>query len=318
MSLDALNMVWKHSAHEDKELLAMLAIADNADDDGFAFPSYEHIAAKIRVSKRTAQRIVTKLLDSDELRLSRPGRWGDSNVYSIQFSALRDKPRHFGSGGQDVSTSQVVTQVDNPGGQQADHGTVSIEPSDTEPELPSAAGTLFDVPGEKAKPQKADDDEVIQEVWDAYVEVFGTDHLNIKSLTDARRKMIRAGLKASDGDAEVLKRAWRGLQEYRRHHPGSLSLDAVLKTRPGGSSLTEQLEFWSSQDSSSSSERHDIPSVLRDRVRRRRVQIVEALRTPHLSGAQERAEEARRWLREHAHEEPVIEGDKVIEWRRIP
>jgi hypothetical protein len=53
--------------HKGNELLALQALADIADDDGVAWPSIPYWAKKARVSRRTLQRILTKLVRSGEL-----------------------------------------------------------------------------------------------------------------------------------------------------------------------------------------------------------------------------------------------------------
>lgn len=76
-----MTQVWQHSKAEGTRLLVLLAIADNANDDGVAWPSIDTIARKARVSPDTARRHVHWLARKKELEIAaKPGR---SNKYRI-------------------------------------------------------------------------------------------------------------------------------------------------------------------------------------------------------------------------------------------
>lgn len=61
MSAIASSYVWKLSKYRGGARLVLLAIADNADDFGVAWPSVDTIAEKAQLSKRQAQRVLDKL-----------------------------------------------------------------------------------------------------------------------------------------------------------------------------------------------------------------------------------------------------------------
>ena len=50
MSMRMMTQVWERSQHKGSELLLMLAIADNANDQGVAYPSKKTLAKKTRLS----------------------------------------------------------------------------------------------------------------------------------------------------------------------------------------------------------------------------------------------------------------------------
>jgi len=64
MSVKVMSSVWEHSPHKGSELLLLLAIADNADDLGVAWPSQETLATKMRMSVRQVRRISGTLEDA--------------------------------------------------------------------------------------------------------------------------------------------------------------------------------------------------------------------------------------------------------------
>lgn len=187
-------------------------------------------------------------------------------------------------------------------------------PADPGPSSPAPA------PAKPADPAEAD----IERVWAHYVQVFG-DRLRIKELTDPRRRALKKAHKAVGGDVDVMIQAINGLQSYRKANPGGskdVSLDAVFSTGPHESrSLTDKIEWWASQADSGnrggSDNLAEHPAAIRDKVKRYRLLVVEMHQSPHLSGVRERGRGAMEWLKNQAHEEPIIENDQVIGWRRI-
>ena len=71
MSIKCLNRVWEYSKQKGSALLLLLAISDNAKDNGVAWPGIEYLASKTRVSTRTVMRLIKTIEDSGELIVSR-------------------------------------------------------------------------------------------------------------------------------------------------------------------------------------------------------------------------------------------------------
>lgn len=92
MSIKVMTWVWDHSPTKGTELLMLLAIADNASDDGSnAYPSIRTLANKTRLDSRTVQRIIRKLVDQDQLLVEeRGGR--HSNRYTVLMRELSTAP----------------------------------------------------------------------------------------------------------------------------------------------------------------------------------------------------------------------------------
>jgi hypothetical protein len=89
MSIKVMTAVWEHSKAAGTDLLVLLALADNSDDDGYAFPSVAHAARKCKISTSTARRHMRRLQALDELvviegggRTSTPGGTR-SNLYRV-------------------------------------------------------------------------------------------------------------------------------------------------------------------------------------------------------------------------------------------
>lgn len=84
MSIKVMTWCWDHARCGGSDLLALLAIADHASDDGSnAWPSIPTIARKCRVDERTARRIVRRLEESKHLKVDVAGGPKGSNRYTV-------------------------------------------------------------------------------------------------------------------------------------------------------------------------------------------------------------------------------------------
>lgn len=112
-----MSAVWANGPDNKTELLILLALADNADDYGKCWPSYETIAKKSRVSKRHVMRIISKLCADGYLRkrerMNKDGQ--TSNLYQINIELI---------GGDTVSLGGVTNNVTG-GGDNRDTGGVT-------------------------------------------------------------------------------------------------------------------------------------------------------------------------------------------------
>ncbi len=86
-----MSWVWAHSAAEGIERLVLLAIADQAGDDGGqAWPSVQRLAAKARVSVRTVQRAIRALQARGELAVQVNAGMRGANLYTVLMSPRPD------------------------------------------------------------------------------------------------------------------------------------------------------------------------------------------------------------------------------------
>ena len=83
MSIKIMNAVWHLSKQKGTPLLLMIAISDNANDNGEAWPGIEYLSRKIRMSERQTQRLVRDLEKTDELIVERGGGRGNAHRYFI-------------------------------------------------------------------------------------------------------------------------------------------------------------------------------------------------------------------------------------------
>jgi helix-turn-helix protein len=118
MSIAIMTQVWQRSQHKGSELLLLLALADNANDQGVAYPSRRTLAKKTRMSDRHVKRLVQVLIRSGELVVHFGSGPRGCNEYQITLAGGQDVPRRISSGG-------------HPGSKRGD---IAVSPeSDTEP-----------------------------------------------------------------------------------------------------------------------------------------------------------------------------------------
>ena len=99
-----MTAVWDHSKARGAQLLLLLAIADNAGDEGLAWPGLEELAKRARVKKRAVIDQIEKLEKTGELRVLR--RTGKHNYYVVDVG-LTDADRQN-------ALKRLAARVDEP------------------------------------------------------------------------------------------------------------------------------------------------------------------------------------------------------------
>ena len=100
MSIKCMTQVWESSQAKGSELLLLLAIADHASDDGYAWPGIESLAKKIRMTTRTVIRLVEELEKKRELYARHNRRTGNKYVICVgltdeEFAATLQNRLHY-------------------------------------------------------------------------------------------------------------------------------------------------------------------------------------------------------------------------------
>lgn len=75
-----------------RKKLVLLKLADNANDKGECWPSYQHIAEQCEISRRSAMRYIDELVEDGLIKkISRTGPKGNAtNVYVVTLDGRRD------------------------------------------------------------------------------------------------------------------------------------------------------------------------------------------------------------------------------------
>lgn len=83
MSVHVMSRVWRGGPSRQGALLVLLAIADFADDNGYAWPSVRSIAEKARMTERGVQKVIRELQKQGWLTIETGGGRGGSNRYKV-------------------------------------------------------------------------------------------------------------------------------------------------------------------------------------------------------------------------------------------
>lgn len=86
MSIDLMALVWRddyYTQADKAKLLVALALADNANADGFAFPSVDFIAKKARTSIRGVQEVCRQLAVDGKIEIREGKGRNGTNLYRI-------------------------------------------------------------------------------------------------------------------------------------------------------------------------------------------------------------------------------------------
>lgn len=93
MSIQYMDTVWRIEVFSDKEKLVMLALADNANDDGICWPSWDYLLKKCGIkSKTTLSKYMKILEDVGLIEIKHRGQIGEgrqSNLYTINMDLLK-------------------------------------------------------------------------------------------------------------------------------------------------------------------------------------------------------------------------------------
>jgi hypothetical protein len=94
------NLVWSKAPYRREKLLALLALADWADDEGFCRVSFRHLAVKARVTKSAVVKILSQFqTDNAIILVSKGGGRGNSSVYKLLYQNWQKKPSKKGVAG---------------------------------------------------------------------------------------------------------------------------------------------------------------------------------------------------------------------------
>lgn len=94
MSLDVLTAIWRDPPCKGGDLLCLLAIADNADEHGYAWPSVATIARKAAMGERGAQKCIKKLAEMGLISVKSGGGRNKTNAYQITTNGVGAGHKH--------------------------------------------------------------------------------------------------------------------------------------------------------------------------------------------------------------------------------
>lgn len=219
MSIRVMSLVWEHSKQQGSALLVLLAIADFADDDGWAYPSIERLARKARMSTRNVRYVLRDLEASGELMIVAGGGRHQTNRYRVLVAPPADgETRQDDSGkaiqGKDFSETQRRETLQDPA-ETLQSSAETLQPVAAEPSRTvknrhrEPSYTLAAPSAPRSRPRDP--------LFEAVVEVcYGVPHDQLTDTERGRANRAVAELrKVSATPEDVFRRA----AEYRARSP---------------------------------------------------------------------------------------------------
>ena len=155
MSIKRMTAVWDQSKHNANTLLLLLAIADNANDIGYAWPGIEYLSKKIRASSSSVIRHTKVLEETGELVVQHNRNTGNRYVVTVGLSEDERKEALNKHLKMDEETISVKLQHSN-----LQHNNCQVDTSDIAPVTVESSRTIKEPSKTKdSPPAKAADGE---------------------------------------------------------------------------------------------------------------------------------------------------------------
>lgn len=152
MSLKTTTRVWEHAPYDGMKLLILLALADNADDEGLAWPNQTTIARKARCSVETVRRATKQLVEAGAIEIVAEATPRKSKRYILTPQVLGSDFRPHAAEGADPTGERGQTPP-----------LRGVRP------LPGEGGTVIETVKETTKETRTiPADDRFEEFWHAY------------------------------------------------------------------------------------------------------------------------------------------------------
>ncbi len=197
MSIKVMTRVWEFSQAAGTDLLVLLALADNANDEGECWPSIRYVAAKCRIDTRTTQRRIRSLELLGEVVVIRGGGKASTagGTKSNRYRIVVHIPDEEGGG-------------DLPGcGTDARDGVAPVPP---EPSLEPSVNR------QSLAPATADAGMRFAQVRDALCDAFGLEWSNMTTREQGKNAKAIGELLAIGVDPTEIRGA---VDRYKARHP---------------------------------------------------------------------------------------------------
>lgn len=108
MSIELMSRVWKHAPVSGGSLLVLLALADFADDKGWAWPSVNTLAKRARLGRRQVQYVLHDMEEQGLIKVGLGAGPGGANLYKVLVGGAVFAPVQFATGGGAVECTQTI------------------------------------------------------------------------------------------------------------------------------------------------------------------------------------------------------------------
>lgn len=228
MSVALMSMAWKSEFHSGKKMV-LLALCDNANDQGECFPSVSMLAEKCSMSERSVFNHIAEL--ERDGAIQRNNRAGRSTIYSLH-------PCKFC-----IPTPATVAEVR--AGTTADSAPPPLQnlhptPATISPTPATVAPITINEPNTDTNTNTAPDG-VDAQVWQDFKKLRAKQRAPITEtvVKGIQREASKAGISLSDAMAMCCERSWRGFKaDWVRDKPQA-------RASPGETNYArQQREKW--------------------------------------------------------------------------
>lgn len=119
MSRKIRDRVWQHSKLSGANKLLLLALAEQADDDGFTWVSYKTLAPMVGVVERQVYRLVDNLIEKGELLVwdqqGQQGGRGYTNIYLVTAGLTQEQIAHVVQSRFELVNSEIDSVISKKG-----------------------------------------------------------------------------------------------------------------------------------------------------------------------------------------------------------
>lgn len=142
-----------------------------------------------------------------------------------------------------------------------DRALASLRSQGSEPDIRRDHAGASDVEEEEELQEEQQGPTDVDRLWATFLMVCKP--VNAQ-LTASRTRVLRRAL--NEAPLDLCERAVHGLDEYvKRTGKGNRDISRIFVTRPGGSALADQIEWWAHQSSTHQPQRHrNLPPHVRD------------------------------------------------------
>lgn len=158
----------------------------------------------------------------------------------------------------------------------------------------SELGTVEDKKAGRGVGEPSTGDGIRQQVEALHEHVVATLSPKHTALSPSRERMYRKGL--AEMPLDVCKQAIEGLLAWQRRKGGDLNVSRVFQTRPGGSPLGEQIEFFAKQAPSAGAGSAVVPSEVAASISDAKRNVHRGVAFPGNAMAKRQMEEAKEYL----------------------
>lgn len=309
-------LCWKHSTFRGAPLMVLVAMADNAHDDGVAHPGTRYLTNKTRCSRSTVLAALKALVASGELQVMQKPGGHKTTTHRINVEQLQSQPSvlpDYSDEALEVRSPDIeVRSPDAADSESESSDDPEVRSANAEVRSPALKRQETSTAVEKERSYDLPKKTATDRVWAHYVEVMKPRQRRLDA--GGRAVITAALLDASEDECKgaidgcAASAFHMGQNEHRRKYN---RLTQILKGRTVGPSprtTRETIDFFLDKRLGPGRRSSATP----DEVSRNKRAVLDAHSMPGNVHVAERGKESRAWLREQEGIEWDVESRRWV------